>query len=346
MAKSINDSAEFTDVFNAGSKKIDEAKKADESKKITLSKNQQLAIATGAVLLGGSAFAFTTLNEDGKPVQPDTNSGSVVPSDSTSVAHPVSLQPGQAASVSGGSITPTDNIVIAHNITDSMTFEQAYAEAREEIGGGGGIFTWHGNVYNTFTKEEWQAMPLEQRQDFLADVGFKPHIEEPHQINEIHEFIHHEHNINIHQDIDKPTPPPVPVEPIIKEVTINGESVLAIDQDGDGNVDAFMKQGDDGYLTALLNSDGNSDLDTAAIIDPNTGEILESTPLDEPIEMSMDEIIAMDETQLLYDDNSDIVDIDGGNEGDGEDNDEEDDDNDDIALNDDYDNDADVSDIS
>jgi hypothetical protein len=37
-------------------------------------------------------------------------------------------------------------IPIAHGIDDSMSFSEAFAKARQEIGAGG-VFEWHKNVY-------------------------------------------------------------------------------------------------------------------------------------------------------------------------------------------------------
>ena len=75
--------------------------------------------------------------------------------------------------VQNGTIKPNDNIDIAGGINENMTFDEAYAAAREEVGPGG-VFSWHGNVYNTFTVEEWQNLSIAQRQEFLSDIGFQP----------------------------------------------------------------------------------------------------------------------------------------------------------------------------
>ena len=56
-------------------------------------------------------------------------------------------------------------IRVAQGVTDDMSFNEAFAAARAEVGSGG-VFVWHGNVYNTYTAEEWNAMTEEQREDF------------------------------------------------------------------------------------------------------------------------------------------------------------------------------------
>jgi hypothetical protein len=56
-------------------------------------------------------------------------------------------------------------------ITSNMTFGQAFAHARAELGRGA-VFAWHGKLYNTFYKEEWLAMSLEERQEFMNCIDF------------------------------------------------------------------------------------------------------------------------------------------------------------------------------
>ena len=48
---------------------------------------------------------------------------------------------------------------------DSMSFSQAFAAARAEMGPGA-AFCWRGGVYGTYYKEEWQAMTHQQKAEF------------------------------------------------------------------------------------------------------------------------------------------------------------------------------------
>ena len=51
-------------------------------------------------------------------------------------------------------------------IDDRMSFSEAVASARAQVGDGG-VFQWRGDVYNTFYKEEWDNMTDKQRADFV-----------------------------------------------------------------------------------------------------------------------------------------------------------------------------------
>lgn len=71
-----------------------------------------------------------------------------------------------------------ENVEVAKNVNDDMTFSEAFAGARHEVGAGG-VFVWHGQVYGTYYKEEWDAMTDEQKADYWAAVRGTDVIEEP-----------------------------------------------------------------------------------------------------------------------------------------------------------------------
>ncbi len=58
-----------------------------------------------------------------------------------------------------------DEVQIATSVSDDMTFSHAFAAARAEVGSGG-AFEWRGNLYNTFTAEEWDSMTPQQHAEY------------------------------------------------------------------------------------------------------------------------------------------------------------------------------------
>lgn len=58
-----------------------------------------------------------------------------------------------------------DSVDIATSVNDDMTFSEAFAAARAEVGPGG-AFEWRGNVYATFYAEEWNSMTLEEKMEY------------------------------------------------------------------------------------------------------------------------------------------------------------------------------------
>lgn len=59
------------------------------------------------------------------------------------------------------------NIPLATIASDDMTFEEAFAVARQEHGPGA-TFVWHGNVYSTYLAEEWKELTTQQQDDYVG----------------------------------------------------------------------------------------------------------------------------------------------------------------------------------
>ena len=79
-------------------------------------------------------------------------------------------------------VTPLEDIdVPVAVVSDDQSFAQAFADARQQVGPGG-VFVWHGNIYNTYSAEEWAAMSQEERDHFVAqslDSDFEIPVVEP-----------------------------------------------------------------------------------------------------------------------------------------------------------------------
>ena len=58
-------------------------------------------------------------------------------------------------------------------VSDSMSFNHAFEAARAQVGAGG-VFTWRGHIFNTYTEAEWKAMSHEDKRLFAEQV--KPEI--------------------------------------------------------------------------------------------------------------------------------------------------------------------------
>ncbi|MBR1940428.1 MAG: hypothetical protein IJ845_03735 [Bacteroidaceae bacterium] len=108
---------------------------------------------TAAILFGGAATAlmgFIDANdiEGGIPSTQENNEVQVPHSNAT-----------------------VDGLPIAKSVTDSMSFGEAFAAARNETGAGG-IFSWRGGVYGTYLADEWDAMTHEEQVAFGSRVHY------------------------------------------------------------------------------------------------------------------------------------------------------------------------------
>lgn len=76
----------------------------------------------------------------------------------------------------GGNSNPTvdlidDGVAVANDVNDDMTFGEAFAAAREEVGPGG-VFEWHGQIHTTYTIDEWNALSPEEQRDFNSHFAW------------------------------------------------------------------------------------------------------------------------------------------------------------------------------
>ena len=82
-------------------------------------------------------------------------------SDNENGAAPAEPQPAEASL----------HVAQMHN---DLSFGEAFAAARAEVGPGG-VFIWHGGIYNTYTADEWNAMTPDQKNDFAQQVNPEVH---------------------------------------------------------------------------------------------------------------------------------------------------------------------------
>ena len=75
----------------------------------------------------------------------------------------------ESASVPSEELVGRD-VPVATGVEDDMSFGQAFAAARSELGPGG-VFTWHGQIYGTYYGNEWNAMTSEEREQYWVDVN-------------------------------------------------------------------------------------------------------------------------------------------------------------------------------
>ena len=127
-------------------------------------------------------------------------------------------------------------------LRNDLSFGEAFAAARAEVGPGG-VFIWHGGIYNTYTAEEWNAMTAEQKNDFAQQVN-----------PEIRAY-----------DIPTPTDahPDVADDDvhIVGYTNIEGHLAVGLDTDGDGQTDvAIIDMDDNQELSApdlVIDKEGN-----------------------------------------------------------------------------------------
>lgn len=185
----------------------------------------------------------------------------------------------QAAMNSEASASESDNTPVDY---DSLSFKDAFDAARAQMGPGG-VFTWHGNLYNTYTAAEWNAKTHQEKEQFAEQVAPQVVEEEEDDDVQVASLPHEESNVdnslaseNMQTvsneasddddvrvvgfgDVVLPNGQTITVE----ELDYNGQRVAVIDFDQDGTPDIAMSD---------LN--GNHRPDEGEVIDLQTGEAL------------------------------------------------------------------------
>ena len=165
-------------------------------------------------------------------------------------------------------------------VNDDMSFGEAFEAARAEVGPGG-VFHWHGGIYNTYSADEWNNMSVEQKHDFAQQVQpeIRPdELSTPTDANPkvvvVHHVYHHE---------EAPVAPEVHQAATTEDVqVVDQQTAQNFEQDGDvhivgyANVDGHLAVGydttGDGQAdVAIIDVDDNHELSEADIIVDNQG---------------------------------------------------------------------------
>ncbi|GAB2581732.1 hypothetical protein [Spirosoma areae] len=214
-------------------------------------KNKVLAISAATLLLGSAAWAISQkITERGK--QPSDNEMNTSNSPS-----PVAL--------------PAD-VDVAGKVTDGMSFEQAFGAARAEVGMGG-VFSWHGRWYNTFEKEEWSGLSLQQRQEYTEQITGEKLPVKPYAPQ-------------VAQTPGTASGTTDQTEPVLIEGHLNGQRVMGLDFNHDGVIDTLVMDGADGYTYRVVDASGDDGLDTVYRYDSLDGELTGAVRIDHPFVLS------------------------------------------------------------
>lgn len=118
------------------------------------------AVAGGFVAGAAAGGAVGVMASDGKQNTPTGDDAHINPEENEAL------------------LVNEEGIRFAHVEADS--FEEAFNQAREQVGPGG-AFEYEGKIYGTYYKDEWNALSPEERADFQARVTESLPQEEPVQ---------------------------------------------------------------------------------------------------------------------------------------------------------------------
>ena len=152
-------------------------------------------------------------------------------------------------------------------VNDDMSFGEAFAAARAEVGPGG-VFHWHGGIYNTYTVDEWNAMSVDQKHDFAQLVKPEISVDQVPTPTDANTHVIVEHHVYHHVQ--------APTAPEVHQSADTSEDVQIASQDtadaSDVDVHIVGYGNVEGHVAVGLDTDGDGQADVAIIdIDDSGG---------------------------------------------------------------------------
>lgn len=192
-------------------------------------------------------------------------------------------------------------IDFAASVNDDMNFSEAFTAARAEVGAGG-AFVWHGNVYGTYTAQEWNSMSPADQQAFGSHFNWNQ-IDGEHQQQESEAVAPAADSVSVGNQAEATgetgetgetgqtgqtgqtggttEEPEVEVVGIVQdntmgigyvEMRVDGHETYFIDQDGDGTIDVIVSDiNDNGELDPGETQDVSAEGLTIQDVADNTG---------------------------------------------------------------------------
>lgn len=120
----------------------------------------------------------------------------------------------EAATATTQSHTAPNGLHVAE-VDQNLSFGEAFEAARAEVGPGG-VFHWHGGIYNTYTAQEWSSMSSDEHQQFAQQVKpeVRPGEEHTGQSNAAHhDTAQQTSHDDSHRNDEQGKPEPQPVKP-------------------------------------------------------------------------------------------------------------------------------------
>lgn len=151
--------------------------------------------------------------------------------------------------LASGEFSEKFDVLEAHSVNDDMSFKEAFAAARAEVGPGG-AFVWHGNVYETYRADdpEWMEMNQEERtahcQQVLSQVHAEPYT--PTENEPVIEFAPDEEEFaeeGIEEEYaEEPVEESILEEEGSEEVPVEGVAEEAVEETAEESVEEPVEQ--------------------------------------------------------------------------------------------------------
>lgn len=157
----------------------------------------------------------------------------------------------QEASTSENSSIVDDSMQIATTPNDDMSFSEAFAAARAEVGPGG-VFEWHGGLYGTYYASEWNSMTPEEKNEYNSHFSWhnaSAQDSAPDYAQGEPELVEDDEDVEV-QVLSVETVSTDYGNVDVATLDVDGDTAYFVDLDQDGQADVgIMDFNNDGVLT-------------------------------------------------------------------------------------------------
>ena len=161
---------ENTISFNENENKNKEVKNAASNDKLW--KKVTFGTASGILLGAGAIFAVNRISQDDAPEAVEKLAAA--PQNAQEEVVEEAAEEAEAAEATETTAVESDATIYDQapvaEVSDKLSFDDAFAQARAEVGPGG-VFAWHKGIYGTYYTDEWEAMSDDQKAEFVQSVN-------------------------------------------------------------------------------------------------------------------------------------------------------------------------------
>lgn len=173
--------------FNTAEKKNNETTSVEQPKTETKETKKGMGWSEKAAYAAGGAVVGAGMTVTGQAVAAPSAEKVELPEEPVEESIE---EEAAAAPAPEDAIVATATGVRVAQVDDSASFSQAFADARAQVGAGG-VFEWHGRVYGTYYKDEWDNMTAEQKHEYQASIDYKDVISNESMVSHHNDMAHH-----------------------------------------------------------------------------------------------------------------------------------------------------------
>ena len=238
---------------------------------------EKVAYATGGFAAGvasgvaGSAFAASPNNETKEEILAATTEAEEAVT--TEAAEPATevkqeVEPIQEAPSPQEAIVATSEGIKVAQVDDDAPFNEAFADARAQVGPGG-VFEWRGHVYNTYYESEWENMSPAERAEYQSKIDYNA-------VTDGSDATANVQTTSSQTEI-APDAQMVDNQPENTEVKVLGVEVMT---DAEGNQATIAGLEIDGQAAIMVDVDNDGMMDVIAVDEDGNGQLSENEVYD------------------------------------------------------------------